>query len=116
MSLLYYTLLRILMLVSVGGLAYAFGMRGFLLLVVAFVGSGIISYFVLDRIRNNAGQQLGGFFHRINDRIDAATRAEDDDEDEQVDATTPEPSSSTTADSPDNGTDNSPTDSDNRSN
>ncbi len=68
------------MLVSVGGLAYAFGMRGILLLIVAFLGSGIISYFVLDRIRNNAGQQLGGFFHRINNRIDAATRAEDDDD------------------------------------
>ena len=82
MSLLYYTLLRLLMLLSVGGLAYAFGMRGFLLLLTAFLGSGVLSYFILDRVRNSAGQQLGGFFHRVNDRIDAATRAEDQDEEE----------------------------------
>ena len=96
MSLLYYTLLRILMLVTVGGLAYALGMRGILLLIVAFLGSGIISYFVLDRIRNNAGRQLGGFFHRINDRIDTATRAEDDDEDDAT-RTAPAPPTDSTA-------------------
>ena len=96
MSLLYYTLLRILMLVTVGGLAYALGMRGILLLIVAFLGSGIISYFVLDRIRNNAGRQLGGFFHRINDRIDTATRAEDDEEDDAT-RTAPAPPTDSTA-------------------
>lgn len=103
MSLLFYTLLRILMLVSVGGLAYALGMRGILLLIVAFLGSGIISYFVLDRIRNNAGRQLGGFFHRINDRIDTATRAEDDDEDAATPTASAPPADSTapTADPPD---------------
>lgn len=83
------------MLITVGGLAYALGMRGILLLIVAFLGSGIISYFVLDRIRNNAGRQLGGFFHRINDRIDTATRAEDDDEDDATPTASAPPADST---------------------
>ena len=87
MSLLYYSLLRLLLLLAFGGLAYAVGMRGFLLLLVAFLGSGIMSYFVLSRVRGRAGEQVGGFFGRINSRIDAATRAEDDDEPAQVDVT-----------------------------
>ncbi len=102
MSLLYYSLLRLLLLLAFGGLAYAVGMRGFLLLLVAFLGSGIMSYFVLSRVRGRAGEQVGGFFGRINSRIDAATRAEDDDDPAQVDVTTSGPSDTATeaADSP----------------
>ena len=102
MSLLYYSLLRLLLLLAFGGLAYAVGMRGFLLLLVAFLGSGIMSYFVLSRVRGRAGEQVGGFFGRINSRIDAATRAEDDEDPAQVDVTTSDPSDAATeaADAP----------------
>ena len=74
---LLYSLLRLLMLISVGGLAYALGMRGLLLIVVAFVVSGLLSLFVLRGPRGQLGDDVGGFFSRINARIDAATAAED---------------------------------------
>ena len=61
------------MLIVVGGAAYAAGMRGFLLILVAFVGSGVMSFFVLRGPRTQLGNDVGGFFKRINDRIDAAT-------------------------------------------
>lgn len=74
---LVYSALRLLLLVAVGGLAYAVGMRGLLLLIVAFLGSGVLSFFVLRGPRTQFGTDVRGVFQRINDRIDAAARAED---------------------------------------
>lgn len=74
---LLYSFLRLLILIVVGGAAYAAGMRGFLLILVAFVGSGIMSVFVLRGPRSQLSNDVGGFFKRINDRIDSATTAED---------------------------------------
>lgn len=74
---LLYSFLRLLLLIVVGGAAYAAGMRGLLLILVAFVGSGIMSFFVLRGPRSQFGDDVGGFFKRINARIDAATTAED---------------------------------------
>lgn len=48
-------------------------------LVVAILVSGAISLFVLDRPRNRVGLAAAGFFGRINERIEASARAEDDD-------------------------------------
>ncbi len=94
---MYYSLLRVLLLIVFGLFAYAVGIRNeFQLLIVAFLGSGIMSYFVLSRVRGRAGEQVGGFFGRINSRIDAATRAEDDEDPAQVDVTTSEPSDAAT--------------------
>lgn len=42
--------------------------------------SGAVSLVVLDRQRGRVGRATGRFFSRINERIDAATRAEDLDE------------------------------------
>lgn len=75
-----YTLLRLLLLVSFAGLSYALGMRGLLLLLVAFLGSGVVSFFVLRSVRTSAGEQVGGFFRHLNARIDAAASAEDSDD------------------------------------
>ena len=74
---LLYTGARLGLLLVVGGLAYAVGMRGFLLLVAAFIGSGVVSFFVLRGPRSELGSDVGGFFRRINDRIDEASRKED---------------------------------------
>lgn len=74
---LLYSGLRLLLLIVVGGLAYSLGARGLMLLVLAFVVSGVLSIFVLRRPRSELGTDMGGFFRRINDRIDAATAAED---------------------------------------
>ena len=74
---LLYTGARIALLLVVGALAYAVGMRGFLLVVAAFLGSGLVSFFALRGPRSQFGSDVGGFFRRINDRIDEASRKED---------------------------------------
>lgn len=50
-------------------------------LIAAIVMSGAISVIVLDRSRGEAGQAVGGFFRRMNARIDASSRAEDEADD-----------------------------------
>lgn len=72
-----YTTLRFAVLLAVGFVCYLFGLRDVMLLIVAFVGSGILSLVVLDRQRDAFGASLGGVFTRINDRIEASSRAED---------------------------------------
>ncbi len=74
---LVYTGARLGLLLVVGALAYAVGMRGFLLVVAAFLGSGLVSFFALRGPRGQFGSDVGGFFRRINDRIDEASRKED---------------------------------------
>jgi hypothetical protein len=48
-------------------------------IVAAILMSGAISLIVLDRQRAAVGQAAAGFFGRINARIEASARAEDDD-------------------------------------
>ncbi|MCF8527769.1 MAG: DUF4229 domain-containing protein [Candidatus Nanopelagicales bacterium] len=48
--------------------------------VAAILISGAISLVLLDRQRGRVGAAAGGFFSRLNARIDAASRAEDVDE------------------------------------
>lgn len=77
MAFIRYTTLRLAMLLLIGGVAYLVGLRGVVLAVVAFLASGIISLFVLDRQRDAMGDSISGFFKAINARIDADTRKED---------------------------------------
>ena len=77
MAFLRYTTLRLAMLLVVGGIGYLLGMRGVLLAAVAFLVSGILSFFVLDRQRDALGQSVGSVFQRVNARIDANSRKED---------------------------------------
>jgi len=77
---LLYTGLRIVVFVAVLVVLYLFGLRQLWLLVFAFLLSGFASVFLLGRTRESA---VGGFssgFRRLNDRIDASSRAEDGDE------------------------------------
>jgi hypothetical protein len=53
-------------------------------IVLAILISGAISIVVLDRPRNRVGQVADGFFGRLNERIEASARAEDDDDEEPV--------------------------------
>jgi len=74
----WYTLLRV-------GLFFALWLpiqlltqlRGLWAIVIALVGSGVISVILLNRQRNAMGVTVGGFFSRINERIEASARAED---------------------------------------
>ncbi len=55
-------------------------MRGLLAIAVALLISGIISFVVLDRPRDQASVGLAGAFRRINDRIERSKVAEDVDD------------------------------------
>ena len=60
-------------------------LRGLWALVVAIILSGVISAFLLNRQRSAMGEVIGRFFGGINDRIDAASRAEDDSDEQGQD-------------------------------
>ena len=79
---LVYTAARLGLLLLVGLPLYLAGARGLLLLVGAFLISGLLSFILLDGTRARFSDSVSGFFGRINDRIDAAARAEDDELDE----------------------------------
>lgn len=53
-----YAVLRLLMLVTVGGVLYLVGMRGWALLFAAVIVSAIASYFVFMRQREAAARNL----------------------------------------------------------
>lgn len=72
-----YTFARIALLAVVYGIGYLAGLRDLPLLVMAFLGSGVLSLVVLNRQRDAFGGRVAGFFARINDRIEANTRKED---------------------------------------
>ena len=78
LAFLRYTTLRFAMLLAVGALCYLLGLRDVMLLIVAFLVSGVLSLLLLDRQRDALGASVGGVFTRINARIDANTRSEDD--------------------------------------
>ena len=76
-SFLSYTLARLGLLALALGLGYVAGLRGPMLLILGFLGSGIISFFLLNQQRTSMGNKVAGFFRSINERIDANTRKED---------------------------------------
>ena len=85
LAVLSYTGLRVLLLFAVWLLLQVFTtVRGWLAVVVALLISGVISLFLLNRQRASMGMVVASFFGGINARIDAATRAEDDDLDIEV--------------------------------
>jgi len=89
---LVYTGLRLAILVAVGAVLYLLGARGLLLLVFAFLISGLIAMVALRRPREGAVQGITTSVRKVNDRIDAASRAEDDDDiDELMGETAPPP-------------------------
>jgi hypothetical protein len=76
-STLNYTFARIGLLVVAYGLGYLAGLRSIILIIAAFLGSSLISFFVLNKQRNAMGQGVNNYFSRINDKIDASTKKED---------------------------------------
>jgi hypothetical protein len=53
-----YAVLRLLMLLAVGGILYVLGMRGWLLAFVAVLMSGVVSLFLFIKQRNDAAVNL----------------------------------------------------------
>ena len=79
-----YATARILLLVVSVVLLYLIGARGLLLLVLAFLVSGIASFVLLSRQRDRISAALSGRIGRgrlaeFRARLDEGTRAEDDD-------------------------------------
>ncbi len=82
MAVLIYTGLRLLLLLAVWLLIeLVTPLRGLTSVVVALLASGVISLFLLNRQRASMSVVVGSFFRGINERIDAAARAEDVDDD-----------------------------------
>ncbi len=60
-------------------LAWLSPIKGLLAAALALVLSGAISMLALNRQRDAMSKSIAGFFGRMNARIDASTRAEDQD-------------------------------------
>lgn len=83
MTLLKYFLLRVLVFAAVAALLALVGLRGWWLLLIAVVVSGLISIFALNRTRDEVSTSLSDRLSAIRNRIDESTRAEDDWDDAQ---------------------------------
>ncbi len=77
MALLKYSLLRLALLAATAGVFYLVGLRDWILLFAAFLVSGIISIFVLNRARDEVSTSLTTRQRLINERMEAAS-AEDE--------------------------------------
>ncbi len=75
---LLYTGARLVLLAVVAGILYLVGARGFLLLVLAFLISGLISFVVLAKWREALSARVAERFTKINNRIEKSKTAEDD--------------------------------------
>ncbi len=74
-----YTTARILLFVASVGLIYLAGVRGLLLLVLALLASGAVSYILLSRQRDAMAGALTSRLSSFRRRLDAGAKAEDSD-------------------------------------
>ena len=73
-----YTLMRLVLFAAVFGLLYLAGARSLLLLGLAILISGVLSYFLLMRQRSAMAQAISRRATGFRERLDAGARAEDD--------------------------------------
>jgi Protein of unknown function (DUF4229) len=74
-----YSVARILLFAVALGLLYLAGARGLLLVGLALVASGIVSFVVLSRLRDRMSGALTSRIRGFRERLDDGSRAEDDD-------------------------------------
>jgi Mn2+/Fe2+ NRAMP family transporter len=74
-----YTASRILLFAVMLGLLYLVGARGLLLIGLAVLISGIVSFIVLSRQRDAMSGAITSRISNFRERLDEGTRAEDDD-------------------------------------
>ena len=72
-----YTLARLGLVVVAAGLLWLVGLRGALLIVLAFVVSGVVSFFLLGRQRGAFAEMVDARARRMRERMAAAQAAED---------------------------------------
>ena len=75
-----YTLGRLLLFVAALGLMYLAGARGLLLVGLALLISGIISFVVLSRLRDAMSGSITSRISSFRERLNEGSRAEDDDD------------------------------------
>jgi hypothetical protein len=74
----WYTLLRVGLFIALWlPIQLLTPLRGLWAIVIALLGSGLLSVVLLNRQRNAMGFTVGNFFSQINERIEASARAED---------------------------------------
>lgn len=79
LAFLAYTLLRVLIFAAVWLLLlWLTPLEGVYAIVMAILISGVISIPLLSHQRDAVSVGIAGFFRRMNERIDASARAEDD--------------------------------------
>jgi hypothetical protein len=76
--LLLYTLARLGLLIVVGAVLYLAGARTWLLVILAFLISGLLSYVVLGRLRDGVSAKVATRIDASRERRAAASDAEDD--------------------------------------
>ncbi len=76
---LFYTVLRFGLFIVTFGLLWVAGVSGVLLLALAILISGVLSYFLLNSQRAAMSGVLSRRLTDFRERLDAGTRAEDDD-------------------------------------
>jgi hypothetical protein len=76
-----YTLSRIALFIVALWVLYLVGARGLLLVALAALASGLISYVVLSRQRDAMSAAVSDRVRRMRERMDASAAAEDVDED-----------------------------------
>jgi hypothetical protein len=74
-----YTAARILLFAATLGLLYLVGARGLLLVALALVISGIVSFVVLSRQRDAMSGVIASRIGGFRERLDEGARVEDDD-------------------------------------
>ena len=74
---LIYSVERLAVLVVAFAICYVLGARGIFLILLAFIISAVASYILFAGQRDMVGQRMGGYFSRMNQRIEAATHSED---------------------------------------
>jgi hypothetical protein len=74
-----YTAARILLFVAVLAVLYLVGARGLLLVGLALVVSGIVSFVLLSRQRDAMSGAITSRIGNFRQRLDEGTRGEDDD-------------------------------------
>jgi uncharacterized protein DUF4229 len=73
-----YTLMRLVLFAAVFGLLYLAGATSFLLLALAILISGVLSYFLLARQRAAMAGAISRNVSSFSQRLNAGARAEDD--------------------------------------
>lgn len=77
MAFVRYTALRALIFVVVAALLWIIGLRGYVLLLVAVLASGVVSLFALSRSRDALSAALISRHRRLKQRMAERTAAED---------------------------------------